>query len=173
MLREDQVAGVGERGLGVDEGRQRIDVGPHHLGGVLALLERLGEHDGDRLADEADLAVGERRSGEVGVHGGEAVVWRHAEVGGREDLDHAGHRACIVEVDGADGAVGDVGAHEHGVQLVRQVEIGEVLPAAGEQAGVLRAEHPGSEDRSGPGRTCSVGHPANLPAVTSGVRPQM
>ena len=77
---EDDRRAVVERGLGVDHRGERIDVGPDHLRGVLALLERLGEHDGDRLADEAHPAVGERRPDEVGMHRDEAVVGRDAEV---------------------------------------------------------------------------------------------
>ena len=135
--------------LGIDERGQRVDVDPHGLRGILALFERLGEHHGDRLSDESDPAVGQRRPGEVRVHHGESVMRRDAEFGGREDLDDARHRTCVVGMDGADGAVSDLGAHEDRVEFVLEVEIREVLPAPGEQAGVLGAQYPGTEDRSG------------------------
>ena len=82
--------------------------------------ERLGEHDGDRLADEAHPAVGERRPDEVGMHRDEPVVGGHAERVGGEDGDDAGHPDRIVDVDRAEHAVGHVGADEHGVQPVRR-----------------------------------------------------
>ncbi len=96
----EDLDGVGSEGIfGVDVGRQRFDVGPHHLGGVLALLEGFGEHDGDRLADETHLAVCQRRSSEVGMNGREPVVGGHAECVEGEDLDHAGHADGVVGVD--------------------------------------------------------------------------
>ena len=93
--------------------------------------QRLGEHDGDRLADEADPIVGERRPGEVGVDLDEAVVRRDAEVGGGPHGDDAGHRRRrrSTWID-ADRAVGDLGADEHGVQRSLERQVGEVPCAA-------------------------------------------
>ncbi len=61
--------------------------------------------------------VGERRPSEVGMHGREAVVRCDAEFGRGEHLDDAGHPDGIVDVDGVDDPVGDVGSHEHRVEL--------------------------------------------------------
>ena len=52
---------LGQRGLRVDHGRQRLVVDDHGVRGVLGLGDRLGHHGDDRFTDEADLAVGQRR----------------------------------------------------------------------------------------------------------------
>ena len=100
VVGEDQLGALAEGGLGVGAGRQGVDVGPDGRGGVLAVGQRRGEHDGDRLADEAHAVDGERRTGEVVVHLGEAVMRGDVEVGRRPHGDHAGHGARVVDVDG-------------------------------------------------------------------------
>ncbi len=114
--------------FGVDHRGQRIDVGPHRRRGVLTLLHRLGEDDGDRLTDEAHPAVGERRPDEVGMHRDETVVGCHAERLGGEDGDDAGHPDRIVDMDRAEHAMGHVGADEHGVQPVDERQVGQIVP---------------------------------------------
>ena len=145
---EDDRRVVVERGLGVDHHGQRVDVGPHCLRGVLALLHRLGEHDGDRLTDEAHPAVGQRRPDEVGMHGHEAVMRRHAQRLGGEDGDDAGHPERIVDMDGAEHAMGHVGADEHGMQPVDEWQVGQILPGTREQPRILGAGHPRPENRT-------------------------
>ena len=112
-----------------------------------------------RLADEAHDAVGQRWAGEVGVDDGERVVGRDAEVGGGEHGDDAGRRQRVVDVDRAERGVGDLGAGEDGVQLARQVEVVQVARRAGEQFGILRAQHPSPQDRTS--------HRRNLPTAQS------
>ena len=71
---------------------QRVDVGPYRAGGVFRRLERLGEHHGHRLTDEAHAIDGQRRTGEVVVHLHEPVMRRDAELGRRSRPRR--HRAC-------------------------------------------------------------------------------
>ena len=167
MAREDLLGIRGQGRFGIDVGRQWLDVGPHRLGGVLALLERLGEHDGDRFADEPHPPVGQRGPGEVGMHRGEAMVRSDAEFGSGQDLDDARHGERVLAVDRRDRPVGDVRAHEDRMELAGQREIGQVRPTPGEQSGILGPKDAGPEDRSGPGRS-GVGH---LAEPTARARP--
>ena len=91
VVGEDQRGVVVEGGLGIDDRWQRVDLGPHRAGRVLALLVGLGEDDGDRLADEADPIDGERWPGEVVVDLHEPVVRRDTELGGGPHRDDARH----------------------------------------------------------------------------------
>ena len=134
VVGEDQRRVVVEGGLGIDDRRQRVDLGPHRAGRVLALLVRLGEHDGDRLADEADPIDGERRPGEVVVDLHEPVVRRDAELGGGPHRDDARHPDGVLDVDRADRAVGDAGPDEDGLHGAFELEVGDVAPLAGEQS---------------------------------------
>ena len=61
VLLEQERRALDDGRFGVDERRQRIDVDDHRLGGVDGLRERLGDDDRDDVADEAHLALGERR----------------------------------------------------------------------------------------------------------------
>src|SRR5690242_11127805 len=54
-------AGVGERGVRVDQRRQILDLELYPLEQVLGFGARGRDRERDRLADEAHLAVGERR----------------------------------------------------------------------------------------------------------------
>ena len=54
-------------------GRQRLVVDDHHVGGVLGLHDRLGEHGHDRFADEAHAIDRQRRPSEVVVDRGHAL----------------------------------------------------------------------------------------------------
>ena len=66
--------------LEVDDGRQRLVVDLDQFGGVARLRERLGHHEGDAVADEADLVGIEHRL-ERAVALGRAEILRH-QVGG-------------------------------------------------------------------------------------------
>ena len=98
----------------VDERVERVDVGPHRGGGIDRLLARVGDDEGDRLADEAHAVGGERRAYEVGVNRHEAVVRGDAERVGREHGRDTVHVGGLVDVDRAELAVRGVGAGEHG-----------------------------------------------------------
>ena len=81
MLGEEHAAPVVDGVVGVDERTgSGVVVGPHQGRGIGRWLERLGDDERDRLADEAHAVGGDRRPDEVGVHRDEAVVRRHAEV---------------------------------------------------------------------------------------------
>ncbi len=47
--------------LHVDDGPERVVVDLHQLGGIHGQGPRLGDHDDDRIADEVDGSLGERR----------------------------------------------------------------------------------------------------------------
>ncbi len=158
VAREDLLGVCGQGGFGIDVRRQWLDVGPHHLGRVLALLERLGEHDGDRFANEPHPPVGQRGPGKVRVHRGEAMVRSDAELGSGQDLQHARHVDRALAVDCRDLSVGDIRAHENRMELAGQREVGQVCPTPGQQSGVLGPQYSRSEDRSGSGRRSGIGH---------------
>ena len=159
-------APFGQRGLGVDHGGQRLVVDEHGLGGVLGLGDRLG-HDGhDRLADEADLAVGQRRprAGRVEGHA-EGVEGREVEVGVGEGGDDAGEALRLADVDPGDDGVGVGRAHEGHVEQSGHGEVADERAPALEELGVLHPHDFGSEERSGHvGHTTAGGPCANLAA---------
>ena len=82
------------------------------------------------------------------MHPGEAVVRRDPEVGGEEHRDDAGIDERAVDVHGGERGVRHLGAGEHAVQLARQIEVGDVRRAAGQQRGILSACHAGPQDRA-------------------------
>ena len=98
-------AGLGGFG-GVGHGGQRLDIEFDGFGGVARLRQRLGDHEGYGIADEAHL-VGHQR-GAVGLQQRRAVaaLQRQAAgegivIGGREiragpDPEHAGHRPAAL-----------------------------------------------------------------------------
>src|SRR5215207_591205 len=58
VLGEEDGRIVGQRGLGIDDGRQRVVVDDHQLGGVDGLRPRRGDHNRQHVADEvAGLAA--------------------------------------------------------------------------------------------------------------------
>jgi hypothetical protein len=86
------------------------------LGCVLGLGQRLGDDEGDRLADEVHPSVGERwlrcdvsgRSVPLPATGRRALCAKSAvpELGGCKDREHAGGGAGCRGVDAADRRVG-------------------------------------------------------------------
>ena len=152
---EDERGAVAERLLGGDHRVERLDVGPDGLRRVDTGGKRLGEHDRERLADETHPIDRQRRPLEIAVDGSESMVRGHIEIGGRQDGDHAGHVDGVVDVDVAEHPVGDLGAHEDGVQATFEWEVGEVSCGADEQGRVFGARHAGAEDRAGAG--CGFG----------------
>ena len=141
---------VGE-GVGrVDDGLERLVVGPHELGGVGPLLRPLAHDDGDGLADEAHHVAREERA----RHGG--VEERHArrevgqvDVGGGEDAEHPRLAAGLVHLDRGQLGVGDgrphVGDVDGPVEL-GDAQVGDVGAALGEQLRVLDPHHAITEE---------------------------
>jgi hypothetical protein len=99
---------------------QRIDLDANGLGRVFPLQQRLGDDEGDRIADEANL-VGRQCRSRRRLHGRSvAVAERHdalegavsGEVGAGVHAEHAGHPACGRSVDALDDAMGNATAHD-------------------------------------------------------------
>ena len=149
VLREDHGRTLGHRVLGVHHRGQRVVVHHYRVGGVLRLHRGLGQDDGDRFADEAHHAVGQWRPAEVVVHLGHPVERGEAEVVVGQDGGDTGHGRSVGDVHADHSGMGELGAHEAGVQRVVQVQVGDVARLTGEQFRVFGAQHPGSEDRSG------------------------
>ena len=85
--------------FGGDGRRQRLVVDDHHVGGVLGLHDRLGEHRDDGLADEAHPVDRQRRASEVVVDRGHALERGEADVGGSEHGDDTRCVTCCRRVD--------------------------------------------------------------------------
>jgi hypothetical protein len=138
----DDVAAVKETGAGLLGA-----VGERDIRAVPLEEQRLGEHHGEDLAHEADLASGQERA----EHRLGDTRERHAEhsevdVGGGQHLD-ARPRGRLRRIDLHDPGMRPVRAHERGVQRSRQLEIVDILPRAGDEARVLAptdalADHP-------------------------------
>ena len=135
--------------LGVGHRRQRLDIELDGLGCVARLGQRVGDHEGDGIADEADL-VGRQRLA-VGLEQGRAVaaLQRQAAgegaIAGRVEVlagPHAEHaRHCLggVGADTAEDAVGMGRADDHAMGLAGQVEIVGVAALAAHQRVVFLA----------------------------------
>ncbi len=116
------------RGLGVADADQ--------AGGVLRLLQAVGDHDRDRLPGVVDDVVLHR---EERLAGGRAadqrrqqrhwVQLRHVAVG--QDAGDALGPSRLRGVDGGDPAAGDPGADDRGVGQVRQGDVAGVVRGAG------------------------------------------
>ena len=102
---------------------ERVVVDVDELGGVDGLRARLGDHDRDRLADEAHLVGGQHRA---------AHLLRRVDrrAGGRRTARGSGRRPCRRRRRRASASASDLsmplivawakpGAHEHGVQRAR------------------------------------------------------
>ena len=153
---------LGERRFGIEHGGQRFDVEPDQLRRVFGRMAAVGHDHRHGFADVPDLVVGEQRLLRID----ELVLdlrrpfarqrklrVRHGrhhlhKLRAAERVDHAGRRRGARQIDRLDAPVRDRAAHEHGMQHVRQFEIGDELPAAGEQAPVFAARD-GAADKGG------------------------
>ncbi len=142
---------VGERGVGVDQRRQILDLELDALEDVLGLGAGGRDRERDRLADEAHLAVGQRRMLALAIaRHGRARDHRiePVEVDTREhDVLFAGR---LDDLD--DAAVGDRAAEERDLALPRQEHVGDVVAASVQKAGVLLAEDAGADALLAAGR---------------------
>ena len=137
---------------GVGDGRQHLVVDHDRLGGVLGLRQRLGDDDGDMVADIAHLALGQRRM-RAGLHRRAVLGMDHpaadqpadlvvGEILAGEDVDHA--RACLraaamsIELDVG---MGVRRAQEIGVGLAGAVDVVGVVALAGDEAKIFLAAH--------------------------------
>ena len=131
--------------------RQRIDLDRNGFRRIPRLVDGLGDHECDRIADEPHLAHREDRF--VGLQQRRAVAafQRHtadkvAIAGGDHvfadpDTKHAGHLFRGGCVDRPDRAVSVRAAHHHAVNLSRQIDVVGIAALAANQRVVLLAHH--------------------------------
>ena len=134
---------------GIGHGRQRLDVEFDGFRRVARLRQRFRDHEGDGIADEADLVGRQRRA--VGLQqrravaalqrqaAGEGVVAGGGEIGAGPDPEHAGHGLGGRGVDALDDAMGMGGAHNPGIGLSGEGEIVGVFALAAHQRVVFLA----------------------------------
>lgn len=144
---------VARRGvLEVNHGRRRVDVDLDELGCVLGERPRLRDDDGDRVAHEPDVAVGERPFGwrdHVEQRcGGHASPEPAVEIGGGEHGDDTGRRLGRRGVETDDSPPRHLAPHEVRAQRSRHPDIVDVAAPAGQQARVLpTADHSADQAR--------------------------
>jgi hypothetical protein len=151
-----------DRLLHVGHDRQLVVVDGDQLGRVERLLPALGHDHRDRLAGEADLALGqdlvlgdarlvalgdllaegERRHR---PRGGQGVGELAVELGPGPDREDAGGRLGLLGVDRQDVGVGDRAAHDDQVDHARQHDVVGVAALAGDELRVLLAGDRGAD----------------------------
>ena len=95
LVREDQLGSVIKGALRVDHRSQLVVVDHDQLSCVDRLLEGLGHHHCDQVADEASPVGGEGRAREVIGHLDEAVVRSDTEIAGSKHGDNARRRPSL------------------------------------------------------------------------------
>ncbi len=111
------------------------------LAGILGEIGVVGDDHGERLAGEANVAVGQRpqladRCFEE--HGGiERPLEHRGEIGGGEHGPNAGGLACRGDVKGGDPGSGDVAADERHVRHTGDDDVVEIDAVAGNQTRIL------------------------------------
>ena len=154
---------VGERVLDVGDHRQVVVVDVDQLGGVHRLGAGLGDHEGDRVADVADLVDGQGRAAGLVVDVGEARERFAAEVVGGVDGEHARRRGRLGGVDAGDPGVRERAAHEDRVGDAVALEVVDEGALTEQQLEILDTADFGSKDRSG-----HAAQPTPEPATLSG-----
>ena len=134
---EEERRAVLEGGLGADDRGQRVVVDDDELGRVDALLARLAQHDGHRLADEAHPVGGQRRTRALRVELDERGRNRDVEVGRGERTDDARCGRGGRDVDPGDPGVRHGRTDEAEVQGALDVQVADVGAPASEQFRVL------------------------------------
>ena len=143
---------AGERLLEVAGGREHFVIDLHQVGGVGGLVLGLGDDDGDRLALETDLALGDRVAvGRLLLLGDEGRGDRHEaadhilEVGGDEHGDDPGCRLGGGGVEARDPGMRVGAADDHHVRGPGPGEVVRVAAVAGDEARVLPALDAGAD----------------------------
>ena len=126
----------------------RVVTDVDELAAVLGEGAGLGEHQDDRVADEARLAPRQRS---VAERARRQHVGRdeRREVVEREYRDDAGQLSCVTHVDVGDRGARVRAAHERGVQHAGDDDVVGVVAAPGEEPGVLLALDTGADEPSG------------------------
>ena len=141
-----------ERVAAIAHRRQHLVVDRDRRGGILGEIAAVGDDHGDRLADIADLAAGERMLGAQRRDGG--IGDRHRQRLGCEPARHvlrgehrmdARHRVRGARIDRTDARVGMRAAHERGVEQAGELHVVDEVRAPGEQGRVLDPQHAGAE----------------------------
>ena len=132
----------------VGDGRQRVIVDIHQLDGILGDVAALGDDQGNGVADELHLALGQRRTRSVRDVLARDRVPRfldvRVEILGSKHYAHTGHGEGRVGIDAVDLRVGEGAADEAGVQHSGPGDVVDEGAAAGEKAVVLDARDPGA-----------------------------
>jgi hypothetical protein len=148
--------------LGINHRGQWIEVCGHQRRCILGGVAAFGQHHRDRLADVANLVMGEQRLlriDDIVPHvlrpfsRQRELRVRHrrqqaCKIGAAQGKGDAGAGRGAREIDGADARMRERAAHERRVQHVRQIEIGNEMPAAGEQAAILAAQERAPDEGS-------------------------
>ena len=135
-------AALGQRLRRGDHRILRLDVHDDQLGGILGQVPRLGDHDGDRVTDIADVTVGEHLPrGMVGGPAGQ-LVRRRVGLGRGQHGDHARHLPGLAGVQVHDPARGHGAAHERGMHHPGLVQVIDVPAVPGDHPLIFGARHP-------------------------------
>ena len=147
----DERRAVAHGGIGLDRRRQRLVI---HVDQRRAVLRRVavGGHDHGqglagvaRLRPREDRLVGDDVAGQRRLRPQAAA--REGVVGARPDVDDARRGGGAPGGDGAKPRVGVNAADEGDVEHAWQLDVADVAPAAGHEAGVLAPGLPGAERR--------------------------
>jgi hypothetical protein len=129
----------------IDRGRQHVVIDRDKSCGILGDIAVAGDDDGDRLADERHLTVGERErpalvefcAGIRNTH--HAPLPQHrGKIVERQHGDDPGHGAGRAGVDAADQRVRMRAAHESRVQRAGSGNVIDETAAAGQQRKILK-----------------------------------
>ena len=125
----------------VDDGWQRLVVDVDQLGRVFGEVEALGDHQRDRITDEAHLVFGQRWAGRLGTVRPDRSVPLlldvRVEVGSGEHPAHPGQRERRGHLDAPDGGAGEGTAHKGRVQHSGKRDVVDEGAMPGEQSDVL------------------------------------
>src|SRR4051794_11929492 len=116
-------------GVDVKNGVLAIDVHLYQLNGVLGEVAVLGDHDGDRVADIADVVLGETVLGRIWCVGHAAqrcLVHQRVDIGGRVHGSYAGRRPGRLDVETGDATTGHFTAQKSRVRATGHHDIRDV-----------------------------------------------
>ena len=159
-------------------GRQGVDVELDRLKRILGRRRAIGDHDGDRLADIADLAMRDHRL-LVGLERRHLLLpernlrdgaERRAHVRRRDDGVHPGARERRRRVDGDDAAMRHGAAQDRRMQQAVAHDVVDILAAAAQETQVLDALDRAADQRIRLAESSAHKVPAGDDGVSSCVR---
>ena len=133
-----------ERGHGADHMRQRLPVDRDRLGGVLRRVERVGDHEGDGIADVPHDILGQDRivrnlDVDVGNHARRRQRPEVGYIGGGQHQPHARQRPHPRQIGNVEARMRVRRAQHHRMQRRVRRDIGDVAPRPAQQRVVLLA----------------------------------